>query len=91
MQVLPGMQQAANEAGDIGYTTPEGWVEKPASGIRKANFKSPATQAAPKSRCSPSLVMSADDWPTSIAGVDKIGLEDATAEDLPAYTQGYEI
>lgn len=36
MQVLPGMEEAANEAGQISYTTPEGWSDLPASGIRKA-------------------------------------------------------
>ncbi|MGJ8652373.1 MAG: hypothetical protein ACSHX8_03785 [Opitutaceae bacterium] len=39
MNVLPGMQQAADKAGGLSYTTPEGWKELPASGIRKATFQ----------------------------------------------------
>jgi len=39
MQILPGMQEAANQAGEIAYSVPAGWTESPASGIRKANMQ----------------------------------------------------
>jgi len=39
MTVLPGMAEAADEAGTILYTTPEGWTDLPASGIRKAHLQ----------------------------------------------------
>lgn len=38
MEVLPGMSEAANEAGTILYATPDGWTDLPASGIRKAHL-----------------------------------------------------
>lgn len=42
MQVLPGMEEAAAEAGDFTYTVPEGWEEfPPSSSVRKANFRIP--------------------------------------------------
>jgi hypothetical protein len=91
MQVLPGMQQAANEAGEIGYTTPENWVEKPASGIRKANFIITSDTGSAEV----TVLTFPGDVGGRLANINRwrgqIGLEDATAEDLPAYTQGYEI
>ncbi|TVP80368.1 MAG: hypothetical protein EA353_04105 [Puniceicoccaceae bacterium] len=39
MQVLPGMAEAAQQAGDVRYTVPEGWEDFPATGIRKANLR----------------------------------------------------
>lgn len=91
MQVLPGMQQAANEAGDIGYTTPEYWVEKPASGIRKANF----IVTSDTGSAEVTVLTFPGEVGGRLANINRwrgqVGLEDATAEDLPAYTQGYEI
>ncbi|MEC7280641.1 MAG: hypothetical protein VXU50_01130, partial [Verrucomicrobiota bacterium] len=39
MRILPGMQEAADKAGEVSYMVPEGWEDLPASGIRKANLK----------------------------------------------------
>lgn len=39
MQVLPGMAEAAEAAGEISYTVPEGWTELAPEGIRKANLR----------------------------------------------------
>lgn len=39
MQVLPGMSEAAQQAGEIIYSTPAGWTDLPASGIRKAHLR----------------------------------------------------
>lgn len=38
MRVLPGMAEAAAEAGSIRYSVPTGWEELPPSGIRKVNL-----------------------------------------------------
>lgn len=39
MQILPGMAEAAQAAGGLSYSVPEGWTELPASGIRKATLQ----------------------------------------------------
>lgn len=39
MQVLPGMQEAAQAAPELAYTVPEGWEEFPPQSVRKANFR----------------------------------------------------
>ncbi|MGK0464272.1 MAG: hypothetical protein ACJAT5_000684 [Lentimonas sp.] len=39
MQILPGMQETADSASGISFSTPEGWEELEPSGIRKGNFK----------------------------------------------------
>jgi hypothetical protein len=91
MQVLPGMQEAANQAGDIGYSTPEGWVEKPASGIRKANF----TISSDTGSAEVTVLTFPGEVGGRLANINRwreqIGLDAATANDLPAYTQGYQI
>ena len=91
MEVLPGMEAAAQQAGAIGYTVPEGWEELPASGIRKANFK--------VSDDNGSAEITALTFPGDVGGRlaninrwrGQVGLPEATPEDLPAYTEGYEI
>ena len=91
MQVLPGMEQAANEAGEIGYTAPEGWVETPASGIRKANF----TITTDTGSAAVTILTFPGDVGGRLANINRwrgqIGLTAATAEDLPAYTEGTDI
>ena len=39
MQVLPGMEEAAQAAPELSYTVPEGWEEFPPRSVRKANFR----------------------------------------------------
>lgn len=39
MQVLPGMQEAADAAPDIRFTVPDGWDDLGATGMRKANLR----------------------------------------------------
>lgn len=39
MQVLPGMQEAAQAAPGFTYSVPESWEEFPAQSVRKANFR----------------------------------------------------
>lgn len=39
MQVLPGMAEAAQQAGEVSYTVPAGWEDLPPTGIRKANLR----------------------------------------------------
>ena len=91
MGVLPGMQQAADEAGEIGYTAPEGWQDLPASGIRKANF----TVTADTGSAEITILTFPGDVGGRLANINRwrgqVGLEPATPEDLPAYTEGYDI
>ncbi|NQY32229.1 MAG: hypothetical protein HRT56_03555 [Coraliomargarita sp.] len=39
MQVLPGMQEAADAAPDISFTLPERWTDLGSTGMRKANLR----------------------------------------------------
>ncbi|MEM1223314.1 MAG: hypothetical protein AAGH40_11165 [Verrucomicrobiota bacterium] len=39
MQVLPGMKEAAEKAGEITYQVPESWIELPPGSVRKASFR----------------------------------------------------
>ncbi len=91
MKVLPGMQEAANQAGDIGYATPEGWVEQPASGIRKANF----TISSDTGSAEVTVLTFPGEVGGRLANINRwrgqVDLPAAIAEDLPAYTEGYEI
>jgi len=91
MEVLPGMQEAANKAGEIGYTKPAGWQEVAASGIRKANFK-----VADESGSAEITVLTfPGDVGGRLANINRwrgqIGLADAALDDLPAYTVGIDI
>ena len=87
MQVLPGMQEAADQAGDISYTTPEGWVEQAASGIRKANF----TISSDSGSAEVTVLTFPGDVGGQLANINRwrgqIGLEAATAEELSTYTE----
>jgi hypothetical protein len=91
MRILPGMQEAANEASKVSYTVPEGWEEFPASGIRKANLK-----VADENGSAELTVLA---FPGDVGGTlanmnrwrGQIGLREATAKDLPAFTENYTI
>lgn len=91
MQVLPGMQQAANEAGELSYSVPEGWEDLGASGIRKANLK--------VSEANGSAELTALVFPGDVGGRlaninrwrGQIALAPASPEELPAFTEGYVI
>ncbi len=91
MEVLPGMQEAANKAGEIGYTKPATWQEVAASGIRKANFK-----VADESGSAEITVLTfPGDVGGRLANINRwrgqIGLADAALDDLPTYTVGIDI
>lgn len=91
MEVLPGMQEAANKAGEIGYTKPAAWQEVAPSGIRKANFK-----VADESGSAEITVLTfPGDVGGRLANINRwrgqIGLADAALDDLPAYTVGIDI
>jgi hypothetical protein len=91
MQVLPGMEQAAQEAGQVGYTVPEGWEELPASGIRKANFKVTDDNGSAEI----TVLTFPGDVGGNLANINRwrgqVGLEEATPEDVSSYTEDYEI
>lgn len=91
MRVLPGMQEAADEAGAVSYTIPEGWEEVPASGIRKANLKAVDENGSAEL----TVLAFPGDVGGTLANINRwrgqIGLEEATAEDLSAFTENYTI
>lgn len=91
MRVLPGMEAAANEAGEIAYTVPEGWEEVEPSGIRKANF----TVSDEDGSGEITVLVFPGDVGGRLANINRwrgqIGLDEATPEDLPAFTEGYTI
>ncbi|CAA6691508.1 MULTISPECIES: hypothetical protein [unclassified Lentimonas] len=91
MEVLPGMEAAAQKAGEINYTAPEGWEDLPASGIRKANLKVTTDTGSAEI----TILTFPGDVGGRLANINRwrgqIGLEEATPEDLPADTEGYDI
>ncbi len=91
MNVLPGMQQAANAAGEVDFITPEGWQKIAASGIRKATLKVTADTGSAEI----TILTFPGDVGGRLANINRwrgqVGLEAATAEDLPAYTIDYNI
>lgn len=91
MEVLPGMEAAAQKAGEIRYTAPEAWEDLPASGIRKATLKVTADTGSAEI----TILTFPGDVGGRLANINRwrgqVGLDEATPEDLPAYTEGYEI
>ncbi len=91
MRMLPGMQEAADDAGNVSYTAPENWEDLPASGIRKANLKITDENGSAEL----TVLAFPGDVGGRLANINRwrgqIGLEAATPEDLPAFTESYTI
>ncbi|NBB77992.1 MAG: hypothetical protein GVY36_00865 [Verrucomicrobia bacterium] len=91
MQVLPGMAEAAEEAGEVSYTVPEGWEELPPSGIRKANLR--VTDEFGSAELT--VLVFPGDVGGTLANINRwreqIGLEEVASGDLPAFTEAYTI
>ena len=91
MRVLPGMQEAADAAGEITYTVPEGWEELEPSGIRKANLRVTDGNGAAEL----TVLVFPGDVGGRLANINRwrgqIGLDEATPEDLPEFTEAYLI
>lgn len=91
MRVLPGMEEAANAAGDVSYTVPEGWEELPPSGIRKANLKVKDANGSAEL----TVLVFPGDVGGDLANINRwrgqIGLDAATPEDLSTLTEAYTI
>ena len=91
MQVLPGMEEAAAQAGELSYTTPEGWETLEPSGIRKANLKVSDAHGSAEL----TVLAFPGDVGGRLANINRwraqIGLEASKPEDLPAYTEPYSI
>lgn len=91
MNVLPGMQEAADSAGGISYKVPEGWTELPASGIRKANLKVSDENGTAEL----TVTVFPGDVGGRLANINRwrgqVGLDPVTAEDLAAFTESYTI
>lgn len=91
MNVLPRMQQAADAAGELTYTIPEGWTEMPSSGIRKANFRIEGDSGSAEL----AVTVFPGDVGGRLANINRwrgqIGLDPVTADDLPPFTKSYTI
>ena len=91
MRILPGMQAAADEAGGVTYSVPEGWEDLPASGIRKANLKVSDESGTAEL----TVLVFPGDVGGRLANINRwrgqVGLDDATPEDLPTFTENYSI
>ena len=91
MRILPGMQAAADEAGGVTYTVPEGWEDLPVSGIRKANLKVSDENGTAEL----TVLVFPGDVGGRLANINRwrgqLGLDDATPEDLSKFTESYSI
>jgi hypothetical protein len=91
MRVLPGMAEAANQAGEVRYRVPEGWEDLPPSGIRKANLR--VTDDFGTAELT--VLVFPGDVGGRLANINRwrgqIGLDPATPEELPAFTEAYTI
>jgi hypothetical protein len=91
MRVLPGMQEAANQAGKVIYTVPEGWEELAPSGIRKANLKVTGDNGSAEL----TVLAFPGDVGGQLANINRwrgqIGLGEATEAELSEITESYSI
>ncbi|MEN8661339.1 MAG: hypothetical protein ACN4GF_09850 [Lentimonas sp.] len=91
MNVLPGMQQAADAAGELTYKTPEVWTEMPASGIRKANFRIDDDKGSAEL----TVTVFPGDVGGRLANINRwggqVGLDPVTPDDLPTFTESKTI
>ncbi|MGJ8650406.1 MAG: hypothetical protein ACSHX4_08605 [Opitutaceae bacterium] len=91
MNVLPGMQQAADSAGGVSYKVPEGWTELPASGLRKANLRVSDENGSAEL----TVTVFPGDVGGNLANINRwrgqVGLEAITSEELTTFTESYTI
>ena len=91
MQVLPGMQEAANQAGEVAYTVPEEWEELAPSGIRKANLKVTDNNGSAEL----TVLTFPGDVGGRLANINRwrgqIGLDAVTEAELSKFTESYSI
>lgn len=91
MRVLPGMKEAANKAGEVSYSVPEGWEELAPSGIRKANLKVPGENGSAEL----TVLTFPGDVGGRLANINRwrgqIGLSEVTAEELTEFAESYSI
>ena len=91
MRVLPGMKQAANKAGEVNYTVPQGWEELAPSGIRKANFKVSDENGSAEL----TVLTFPGDVGGRLANINRwrgqIGLGETTSEKLSEFTESCSI
>jgi len=91
MRVLPGMEAAAEAAGDIAYEVPRGWEDLGPSGIRKANLKVTDRNGSAEL----TVLVFPGDVGGRLANINRwrgqIGLDPAEPEDLPEFTEAYTI
>ena len=91
MQVLPGMQEAANSAPELSYKVPEGWQELEPSGIRKGNFKISSNSETAEV----TILTFPGDVGGTLANINRwrgqIGLSPVASEDIGEFSESCEI
>ena len=91
MRILPGMQEAADQAGGIDYEVPQGWRDVAPSGLRKANLF--AGEGAEQAELT--VLTFPGDVGGRLANINRwrqqIGLEAITSDELPQFATGYQI
>jgi len=91
MRVLPGMQEAANQAGGVSYQVPEGWEELAPSGIRKANLKVSDNDGSAEL----TVLTFPGDVGGTLANINRwrgqIGLDNVSASELDDFTEAYSV
>ncbi|MDP4643944.1 MAG: hypothetical protein NWS71_05820 [Opitutales bacterium] len=91
MNVMPGMQQAADSAGGVNYKVPEGWTELPASGLRKANLRVSDDNGSAEL----TVTIFPGDVGGNLANINRwrgqVGLGAITPEELATCTESYTI
>lgn len=91
MQVLPGMEEAAQEAPELTYTVPEAWEEFPPQSVRKANFR----VSDANGNAEVAVTVFPGDVGGTLANVNRwrgqIGLDPLDAEKLSSVTRPFTI
>lgn len=91
MQVLPGMEAAAQAAGEFQYRAPEGWEDLGANGMRKATLRITDDQGTAEL----SVLAFPGDVGGRLANINRwrgqIGLDPVDADALPEFVESYTI
>ncbi|HKK18009.1 MAG TPA: hypothetical protein VJ952_04935 [Opitutales bacterium] len=91
MQVLPGMQEAAQAAPELAYEVPEGWEEFPPQSVRKANFRVSDENGSAEL----AVTVFPGDVGGTLANINRwrgqIGLDPIDAEGMPPITRPFTI
>ena len=91
MQVLPGMQAAADSAAEVSYNLPSGWDELEPTGIRKGNFK----VSSDSGNAEVTILTFPGDVGGTLANINRwrgqIGLDAATPEVIDEFSKSRKV